>query len=156
VTLSRQGVPWIPLLPPGIWALAAAFLVSHAVRRSGAEALRLLRVAAAGFLTLVALAAPPVLARVDSGRDLFAPARGEEVLAWNAWRTAWMAGYFYNDGRVRELGGLAELGTAVAERPRLVLCGPAERRRLQGAPAFSVELLAEGPRGHALLRVRAR
>ena len=62
--LGRQGVPWTAALPPGLWALVTAFLVSRAAERSAAEALRTLRVAAAGFLALVALAAPPVLARI--------------------------------------------------------------------------------------------
>jgi hypothetical protein len=59
---------------------------------------------AAGFLLLLSLVAPPVLEAMESGRRLFLPAQGREVLVAGAWRTAWMAGYFYNDGRVRELG----------------------------------------------------
>jgi hypothetical protein len=77
------------------------------------------------------------------------------VLVWNAWRTAWMSGYFYNDARVREVEGLPAIASAVARSaPVLVLCGPAERRQLEAAPGFDVEALAEGVRQNALLEVR--
>lgn len=157
LALLRQGDPgWATLLPVGLWALVVAWLVSRALERQPAGALRLMRIGGAGFLALLALSAPPVLARLESGRDLFRPARGEEVLAWKAWRTAWMSGYFYNDGRVREVSGLPEIAAAVAERPRLVLCSPAERRRLERAPVFQAQVLAEGARGNALLRLTLR
>ena len=119
-------------------------------------ALRLLRVAAAGFLLLLALAAPPILARRESGRDLFVAVRGREVLAWGATRAAWMAGYFYNDGKVREVAGLGEVAAAAARGPALVICGPAERRLLTAAPGLATRILAEGPRDSALVRVALR
>jgi hypothetical protein len=116
----------------------------------------MLRVGGAGLLLLLALAAPPILARRDSGRRLFLPAMGREVLAWGAWRTAWMAGYFYNDGKVREVAGLTEVKDAAAQGPVLVLAGPAERRQLEQAPGLAPHVLAEGPRGNALYRVETR
>jgi hypothetical protein len=113
-----------------------------------------LRVGAAGLLVLLALAAPPVLETRESGRALLAPAAGREVLAWGAWRTAWMAGYFYNDGRVREVKGLDEIARSAAAGPALVVCGPAERRELQRARGLSARLLATGPRDNVLMEVR--
>jgi 4-amino-4-deoxy-L-arabinose transferase-like glycosyltransferase len=155
--LYRLGDPgWAASLPLAAWSLLAGLLASRAWRLDAGQALRVMRVGAAGTLALTALVAGPILARLDSGRELFAPAAGQEVLVWNAWRTAWMAGYFYNDARVRELRDLAELGQAVQAGPRLVLCGPAERRRLLASAAFVSSVLAEGPRGHVLLRVQAR
>lgn len=155
--LYRLGDPgWAATVPLALWSLLTGLLASRAWRLDAGQALRVLRVGAAGTWALTALVAGPILARVDSGRVLFAAAAGEEVLAWNAWRTAWMAGYFYNDGRVRELRDLAEVGREVATRSRLVLCGPTERRRLLASSAFVVTALAEGPRGQVLLRVRAR
>ena len=104
---------------------------------------------------LLALAAPPILARRESGKALFARTAGHEVLAWGAWRTAWMAGYFYNDGKVREVSSFREVQAALAQGPALVLCGPAERRRLTLMSSLKTITLAEGPRGNALLRVEA-
>lgn len=143
-------------VPAGVWALVVMFFFSRRVGRDAAGALRLLRIGAAGFLLLLTSAAPPLLARRESGRDLFIPARGREVLALGAWRTAWMAGYFYNDGRVREVEGPAQVAEAAARGPVLVLCGPAERRQLESAPGLASRTLAEGPRANALLSVRAR
>jgi 4-amino-4-deoxy-L-arabinose transferase-like glycosyltransferase len=146
---------WALLLPPGLWALVTALAVSRRLGLDPAGALRVLRVGAAGLLLLLTGALPPLLARRESGRDLFRAARGEEVLAWNAWRTAWMAGYFYNDGRVREVATLAEVTAAARGGPVLVLCGPAELRVLRRLPGFAASVVAEGPRGQALVRVRS-
>ncbi len=118
--------------------------------------LRVLRVGGAGLLLLLALVAPPLVARHESGRDFFRETGGREVLAWGAWRTAWMSGYFYNDGHVREIRGLDELGAALQRGPTLVLCGPGQRRQLLGAPGLAATLVAEGPRRNALFDVRAR
>jgi hypothetical protein len=115
-----------------------------------------MRVGGAGFLLLLALAAPPLLARRESGRSLFVPAQGREVLVLGAWRTAWMAGYFYNDGRVREIRELHEAVAAAREGPALVLCGPSERRQIEGLAEVKTLVLAEGPRKSALLRVEIR
>jgi hypothetical protein len=108
------------------------------------------------MLVLLALAAPPILAHRESGRNLFARVGGREVLVWGAWRTAWMAGYFYNDGKVREVAGESEIADAAASGPVFVLCGPGERRQLERAPGLSVTPLAEGPRSTTLLIVRRR
>jgi hypothetical protein len=81
---------------------------------------------------------------------------GREVLAWGAWRTAWMAGYFYNDGKVREVSDAGEVLTAVERVPTLVLAGPGERRRLEAMGSIEVHVLARGPRDNALLRVERR
>jgi 4-amino-4-deoxy-L-arabinose transferase-like glycosyltransferase len=151
--LARREPAWSSLLPAGLFALATAFAVSHRIGTDAAGALRLLRVGGAGFLLLLALAAPPMLARQESGRSLFLPAQGREVLAFGAWRTAWMAGYFYNDGRVREVTDLREVVDAAAAGPVLVLCGPAERRQLESLTDVQTLSLAEGPRRNALLRV---
>ena len=143
-------------VPAGLWVLLVVFVFSRRVTRDPDGALRVLRIGAAGFLLLLTNVAPTLLARRESGRDLFLPAAGREVLVWGAWRTAWMAGYFYNDGKVRPVEGLAAIAEAAARGPRLVLCGPGERRQLEGAPALATRTLAEGPRANALLSVRAR
>jgi 4-amino-4-deoxy-L-arabinose transferase-like glycosyltransferase len=155
--LFRVGEPlWRSAIPLGVWSLVVAFLFSRRVVPDAAGALRALRVGAAGLLVLIALAAPPILARRESGRALFVPAMGREVLAWGAWRTAWMAGYFYNDGRVREISGAGEVLAAVDSGPTLVLAGPAERRRLEAMGGVEVHPLASGPRDNTLVRVERR
>lgn len=155
--LWRRGDPGFALaIPLAGWSLLVTLGFSRRVGPDPAGALRLLRVGAAGVLLLLCRAAPPVLARQESGRDLFVPARGREVLAWGAWRTAWMAGYFYNDGRVREVRGLPEVMQAVEAGPVLVVCGESERRRLEGSAGVRTTTLAEGPRRNALVRVERR
>jgi hypothetical protein len=139
-----------------VWAVVVPFLASRRIGADPAGALRVLRIGAAGLLVLVALAAPPILARHESGRALFLPARGREVLAWGAWRTAWMAGYFYNDGRVRQVEGAREVLEAAAGGQALVLAGPGERRSLEAMGGIHVQPLASGPRQNALLLVRPR
>jgi len=147
---------WRSTIPCGVWALVVAFLFSRRVGPDPEGALRLLRIGAAGLLLLVALVAPPILDRRESGRGLFVPAMGREVLAWGAWRTAWMAGYFYNDGKVREVAEAADILRATADGAVLVLAGPAERRRLEAMGSLEVHALTEGPRENALLRVERR
>jgi 4-amino-4-deoxy-L-arabinose transferase-like glycosyltransferase len=155
--LFRMQEPlWRSAVPLGAWAVVVAFLFSRRVGVDAAGALRVLRVGAAGLLVLMALAAPPILARRESGRALFIPAMGREVMVWGAWRTAWMAGYFYNDGRVREVGGASAVLEAAEQDGVLVLVGPGERRRLEAMGGIEVLALAEGPRQNALLRVRRR
>jgi len=144
---------WVLTLPLAAWSLLLGWSVSRRIGADPAGALRLLRVGAAGLLVLLALAAPPLLERRESGRALFAEARGREVLAWGAWRTAWMAGYFYNDARVREVAGLGAIAEAAQRGPALVLCGPAERRQIQRMPGLLARTLAEGARGNVLLEV---
>ena len=147
---------WTLALPFGCWCVLVTFGFSRRVADDPAGALRLLRIGGAGALLLLTVAAPPILARRESGRRLFVPALGRDVLAWGAWRTAWMAGYFYNDGHVREVEGLPEIQQAVDRGPTLVVVGPGERRRLENTPAFVVHPLAEGPRGNALLKLEPR
>jgi 4-amino-4-deoxy-L-arabinose transferase-like glycosyltransferase len=155
LVLRQTGEPlWRLLVPAALWALLTALLVSSRLGREPAGALRVLRVGAAGFLMLLASAAPPLIARRESGRDLFRHTGGQPVLVWNAWRTAWMAGYFYNDGSVREVSSLPEIVAAAAREPALVLCGPAEVRILQDLPGFSASVVDTGPRGQTLVRVR--
>lgn len=155
VILGQQGErAWVSLLPAALWPLVGAFAFSRRVARDPAGALHMLRVVAAGFLLLLALALPPILAARESGRRLFIPANGREVLVWEAWRTAWMSGYFYNDARVREVSGLGEIAEA-AEEGALVLCGPGERRQLEAASGLTTRVLVEGPRENVLLSVRA-
>ena len=155
--LFREQEPlWRSLVPLAVWAIVVMFFVSSRLRVDPAGALRTLRVGAAGLLLLIALAAPPILARRESGRGLFVPAMGREVLAWGAWRTAWMAGYFYNDGRVREVADASDVMAAVERGPQLVLLGPAERRRLEAMGSLQVMRLANGPRDNSLVRVERR
>ncbi len=151
----RMGEPAAPLfLPLALWVLAVGYLVWRRLPVNPDGALRILRVGAYGGLMLLTSALPPVLARRESGRSLFLPAGGREVLAWGAWRTAWMAGYFYNDGNVREITGVPDLMRRLDAGPAvLVLAGPGERRQLAQIPGITVRALAEGPRGNALLRV---
>lgn len=156
VLLRMHEPGWLQTLPLGLWALIVAFTASRAWGRSARSALALLRVGGAGLLLLVILAAPPILARQQSGRELFLPAARREVLAWGAWRTAWMSGYFYNDGEVREVADLGAIHEAASRGPTLVVCGPSERRQLESSPAFATLTLAEGPRQNALLRVSLR
>jgi 4-amino-4-deoxy-L-arabinose transferase-like glycosyltransferase len=150
VFLWSEGQPALPL---AAWLLLTTWLSSRRLPREPAGALAILRVGGAGFLLLLALSAPPLLARRESGRDLFLPAARRPVLAWGAWRTAWMAGLFYNDGQVREVSGLPEVLEAARGGPALVLAGPAERRVLATAPSLRAQVLAEGPRSNALIRV---
>jgi 4-amino-4-deoxy-L-arabinose transferase-like glycosyltransferase len=152
--LYRMGEPlWRSAIPAGVWAVVVTFLYSRRAGIDPAGGLRVLRVGAAGLLVLVLLAAPPILARRESGRLLFAPAAGREVLAWGAWRTAWMAGYFYNDGKVREVSEASDVLAAAGAAPALVLAGPEQQRRLQAMGGIEVRVLAEGPRRNALLRI---
>ncbi|MEE8218196.1 MAG: glycosyltransferase family 39 protein [Vicinamibacteria bacterium] len=154
---------WRSALPVSLWALVVTFMFSRRIGADPAGALRLLRVGAGGLLLLVTFAAPPILDRRESGRRLFIDpetglprAGGGEVLAWGARRTAWMAGYFYNDGKVREVTEAAELFAAVDEGPTLVLVGPAERRRLEAMGSIEAQVLAHGPRENVLLRLERR
>jgi hypothetical protein len=157
LVLRAQGEPlWRMLIPLGGWSVIVAFLFSRAIGRDAERALRLLRTGAAGTLLLIVMAAPPLLSARESGRVLFLPANGRDVLVWNAWRTAWMAGYFYNDGRVRQVEGLDAVVAAAQSAPALVLVGPGERRMLEGTPALRVTVLAQGPRRNALLQVARR
>ena len=151
-----QEAMWRSAVPLGVWAVVVAFLFSRRVGRDPGGALRLLRTGAAGLLLLLTLAAPPILSRRESGRSLFVPAMGREVLAWGAWRTAWMAGYFYNDGNVREVESVTEILSAGDRGPVLVLAGPSERRRLETMGSLEVHVLARGPRDNSLLRVARR
>jgi 4-amino-4-deoxy-L-arabinose transferase-like glycosyltransferase len=155
--LRARGEPdWTITLPLAVWAVAVAFVFSRRIAPDPTGSLHLLRVGAAGLLLLLALAAPPILDRRESGRRLFVPAHGREVLAWGAWRTAWMAGYFYNDGKVREVSSASEVVPATQDSPTLVLVGPAERRQLEALSSVAVHPLAEGPRANALLRLDRR
>jgi 4-amino-4-deoxy-L-arabinose transferase-like glycosyltransferase len=147
---------WTSLLPLSAWTVVTMLGASHALARAPAQALHLLRVGGAGVLVLFTLAAPEILLRHESGRALFPPARGRAVLAWGAWRTSWMAGYFYNDGKVREIQDIGEVERALAAGPALVLCGPGERRRLESIGTYDTHPLATGPRANALLRVARR
>lgn len=157
LVLRAQGEPhWRGLIPLGAWSVIVAFLFSRAIGPDAARALRILRIGAAGLLLLIIQAAPPLLARRESGRVLFLPANGREVLVWNAWRTAWMAGYFYNDARVRPVEGADAIVAASRSGPVLVLAGPGERRMLEAVPSLKVLALAEGPRRNALLSVTLR
>lgn len=154
LALRQMGEPlWTIAVPPAVWALVASLAASRKLARDPAGALRVLRVGAAGLLLLLTTAAPPLLARRESGRDLFRHTGGQEVLAWHAWRTAWMAGYFYNDGKVREVSTLAEITAAAAQGPVLVLCGPAELRILRRLPGYAARVVDEGPREQALVRL---
>jgi 4-amino-4-deoxy-L-arabinose transferase-like glycosyltransferase len=155
--LWRMGEPgWRLALPFGLWSVLVAFLFARRVMAAPAAALQLLRVGGAGLLLLFTMAAPPILARRESGRELFLPARGRDVLVFGAWRTAWMAGYFYNDGKVQEVGDVGEVLEAAAREPVLVLAGPGEARRLENLPSVTTLRLAEDYRGDALLRVALR
>jgi hypothetical protein len=131
------------------------FMVSRRIDKAPSGTLALWRVGAAGLLALIAYAAPPLLASRESGRELFLPAARRPVLAWGAWRTAWMAGYFYNDGQVREIASFTELQDALRRGPALVLVGPGERRRLELMSGLKTLTLAEGVRRNALLRVES-
>jgi 4-amino-4-deoxy-L-arabinose transferase-like glycosyltransferase len=155
--LRGAGEPdWRLAVPFSAWCLLVGLGVRLRATRDGSAALGLLRVGAAGMLVLLAWAAPPILARRESGRSLFARTNGHDVLVWGAWRTAWMAGYFYNDGKVREITGEGEVAAAAANGPIFVLAGPGERRRLEAAPGLTVTSAAEGPRSTTLLVVRPR
>ena len=155
--LFRLGEPmWRSAIPLGFWAVIVAFFFSRRVSPDPAGALKLMRVGAAGLLMLAAVVAPPILERRESGRPLFKGAMGRPVLAWGAWRTAWMAGYFYNDGRVAEVPGVTEILKAVDAGPALVLAGPAEKRRLEQMGSLEVHTIGTGARENALLRVERR
>jgi 4-amino-4-deoxy-L-arabinose transferase-like glycosyltransferase len=155
--LRSVGEPdWRLAIPFCAWCLLVGVGLRLRAPRDPAAALGLLRVGAAGMLVLLAWAAPPILARRESGRSLFARTAGHEVLVWGAWRTAWMAGYFYNDGRVREVAGEEDIAGAAAGGPVFVMAGPGERQRLEAAPGLAVIRAADGPHSTALLVVRRR
>ncbi|MBP6704961.1 MAG: glycosyltransferase family 39 protein [Vicinamibacteria bacterium] len=150
----KQGEPWArSALIPAVWALAATFAASRAFERARTDTLRILSIGAAGFLLLLSLVAPPVLEAMESGRRLFIPVNGREVLVVGAWRTAWMSGYFYNDGKVRELATVGEAMDLVRAEPRLILFGPAEWKRLKDFPDVVGLPLSEGPRENILAKV---
>jgi len=67
-----------------------------------------------------------------------------------------MAGYFYNDGKVREVEDAAVVFAAAEAGPTLVLAGPSEKRRLEAMGGYETLVLAEGPRENVLLRVVRR
>jgi len=145
------------LAPAAAWGALVMGLAAVRLIPPVRNVVPILRVGAAGFLLLIATAAPALLRHIESGRDLFVPAaQGREVLAWGAWRTAWMAGYFYNDGRVREVSGPVEIVEATQRGPVLVLCGPGERGRLETMPGVRVAVLATGVRKNALVEVSSR
>jgi 4-amino-4-deoxy-L-arabinose transferase-like glycosyltransferase len=151
--LRAQGEPrWTQALPLAIWSVVVTFTIARRIDVNPAATLALWRVGAAGLLLLATAAAPEIVARQQSGRALFLPAQGREVLVFGAWRTVWMSGYFYNDGRVRVVDW-PELMSAAAQRPVLVACGPAERRRLEQAKGLRTLLLASGPRDNVLLKL---
>lgn len=153
----RQGEPWgRSALAPALWLLATTFAASRAMERARREGLRILAIGASGFLLLLTLVAPPVLEAMESGRRLFLPARGREVLAVGAWRTAWMSGYFYNDGRVREINSLSEALGLVGDQPRLMLLGPSEWGKVRTMDAYATLELAQGARGNVLARISTR
>ncbi len=150
----RADEPWgRSALMPALWLVATMFLVSRAFQAARRGVVRLLSISAAGFLLLLTLVAPPVLEAMESGRRLFIPAQGREVLVAGAWRTAWMAGYFYNDGHVAEVASLETALRMVDDKPRLLLLGPAEWRQAQKASAFTYLKLAVG--AHETVLVRA-
>jgi 4-amino-4-deoxy-L-arabinose transferase-like glycosyltransferase len=145
-----------PLLMPGTaCVLLTAALFAWRATRDPVSALTVARAGAAAFLAIITLVAPVVLNRLESGRDLFAPARGEEVIVWGARRAVWMSGYFYNDGRVREVFTFEQVLSEVEHGPRLVLCGRSQRPRLDDI-ALSVIPVASGPRDTSLVRVSRR
>jgi 4-amino-4-deoxy-L-arabinose transferase-like glycosyltransferase len=112
-----------------------------------------------GTLMLVVLlfVTPGILNRKDSGRGLFQAAKGQEVIVWGAPRSIWMSGYFYNDGRVREIKTEQELAASIRPDGSLVLCGPEQHRRLTSFEAvFDLRVIAKGPRDSALLRIARR
>lgn len=153
----QEGEVWArSALAPALWAMATTFMISKALERARAQVIRVLSIGAAGFLLLLTLVAPPVLEAMESGRRLFLPAHGREVLVAGAWRTAWMAGYFYNDARVTDVGTVNRALGAVGPEPRLVLFGPAEWRQASRSEGFAFLKLADGPRGNVLVRVSRR
>ncbi len=153
----REGEPWSrSALVPALWALAVTFFASRAFEKARNESLRILSIGSSGFLLLLTLVAPPVLDAMESGRRLFLPANGREVLVVGAWRTAWMSGYFYNDGRVRDVGALSDALDLIRREARLVLLGPSEWRQVRKLSHLSVLQLAEGPRGSVLVRLATR
>ena len=157
IRATREGEPWgRSALAPALWLLATTFMASRGFERGRREGLRILSISAAGFLLLLTLVAPPVLEAMESGRRLFLPARGREVLVVGAWRTAWMSGYFYNDGRVRELPSLRLALDLAREEPHLILLGPSEWRQVQASDEYAGLALAEGARGTVLARVTTR
>lgn len=154
IRAMKQGEPWArSALVPALWALAATFTASRAFERARADTLRILSIGAAGFLLLLTLVAPPVLEAMESGRRLFIPVNGREVLVVGAWRTAWMSGYFYNNGRVRQVSTVKEAIDLVRAEPRLILFGPGEWKRLMDFPDVVALPLAEGPRKNIMAKV---
>jgi 4-amino-4-deoxy-L-arabinose transferase-like glycosyltransferase len=154
--LEPAGLRGLLLAPASAGALTMLLAAGLFWREAPREGLKVLRAGAAAFLLLLATGAPPLLSALESGRDLFRPARGREVLVWGAWRTAWMAGYFYNDARVREVKGAEAIVEAARREPVLVLCAPYECSQVERLPAVEVTSLATGPRQNRLLEVKPK
>ncbi len=153
----RESEPWgRSALTPALWLLATTFAASRALDRVRHESLRILAVGASGFLLILTLVAPPVLEAMESGRRLFLPAQGREVLVVGAWRTAWMSGYFYNNGRVREVPSLSRALDLVGDQPRLMLFGPSEWNEIKALEGYAALELAQGARGNVLARISTR
>ena len=149
---------WRSAVPLGVWAVVVAFFFSRRVgarprRGPAAPAGRGGRPAAPARRSPRRRSSPAA----SRAARLFAPAMGREVLAWGAWRTAWMAGYFYNDGKVREVErGERDPRRRSTRGRRSSSPGPSERRRLEAMGSLEVHILARGPRENALLRVEKR
>jgi hypothetical protein len=65
-----------------------------------------------------------------------------------------MAGYYYNDGRVRKVDRLVDIAPALARGPALVVSDGRGREVLERLPRVRATLLARGPRDHALIELR--
>jgi 4-amino-4-deoxy-L-arabinose transferase-like glycosyltransferase len=144
------------VLPAAVWSGLVALLVALRLGRRPLAALTVLRTGAAGFLLLLTLALPPILGHFQSGRRFFLSADGRPVVSWGGWRTAWMAGYFYNEARVSRVDYFWELEQRLAQGVELVLCGPKECAQLEAHPGLETARLAEGAKRNALLRVKLR
>jgi hypothetical protein len=148
LVLARQGEPlWRLTLPLAAWSLLGMDVLAPPDRDPDG-ALRLLRVGAAGQMLLLALAAPPLLEKRESGRALFSRPRagGAGLGAW-----ARRDGRLLTTTRVREAEGPMR---SRARRPqdRRWWCGPAERRIL--ARSRSSARVGDRAAGNALAEVR--
>jgi hypothetical protein len=151
--LFREQEPlWRSLIPLAVWALVVTFLVSSRLRIDPAGALRTLRVGAAGLLLLIALAAPPILARRESAGALH-PGHGPRGAGLGGLADG-MDGRLLLQRRARARGRGRERGDGGrrAGSPARA-SGTRRRRRLEAMGGLQVRRLASGPRDNSLVRV---
>jgi 4-amino-4-deoxy-L-arabinose transferase-like glycosyltransferase len=144
------------LMPLSLLALLSTIVFALGFHRGLAWTARTLRASMVAILVVVSLIAPSILDRMESGRRIFWYTACKEVVVWGAPRSAWMSGYFYNEGRVRLVYSEKGLRLALHPRNTLVFCGPEQCREVIRSFANQpLRLVAKGPGGSMLIKIKA-